>query len=64
MTLSTAVMNQAADVIHGLQAQLAAREKLIAELQQELDRARAEIKRLSAKTRRQSSVISRERASW
>lgn len=72
-TFSTAVMDQATDVIHGLQVQLEAREVLLAKLRGELESAQREIARLRgdmdalrAKVARQSRRIkkSEEVRSW
>lgn len=72
-TLSAVVMDQATEVIRGLQVQLEARETLLAELRGELESAQREIARLRgdmdalrAKVSRQSRRIKKgeEVRSW
>lgn len=72
-TLSAVVMDQATEVIQGLQVQLEAREKLLAELRGELEsaqrenaRLRGDLDSLRAKVARQSRRIkkSEEVGSW
>lgn len=67
-TLPTIVMDQAADVIRGLQATIAALRTEIAELRlaaenasREIEGLREDNQRLTAKARRQSGVMRRER---
>lgn len=65
-TLPTIVMDQAADVIRGLQATVARLQGELESARQTIEELRGENNRLAAKARRQSGALRRERkaATW
>ena len=65
-TLPTIVMDQAAEVIRGLQATVARLQGELESARQTIEELRGENNRLAAKARRQSGALRRERkaATW
>jgi predicted nuclease with TOPRIM domain len=65
-TLPTIVMDQASDVIRGLQATVARLQGELESARQTIEELRGENNRLAAKARRQSGALRRERkaATW
>lgn len=60
-TYNVAVMDQAADVIRGLQATVAALRVELESARQIIEELREENRKLTAKTRRQSGALRQER---
>lgn len=61
MSLSATVMDQAADVIRGLQATVARLQGELEAARQTIDELREDNRRLTAKARRQSGALRQER---
>lgn len=61
MSLSATVMDQATDVIRGLQATVAALRVELEAARQTIDELREDNRRLTAKARRQSGALRQER---